>query len=196
MRFELATPTRMLISAEVEEVVAPGTEGYFGVWPGHAPFLTTLGSGEVCYKTGRDEKCLAVSGGFAEVTGERVIILAETAELPEEIDVHGVKLLHLVDGTVEHAGKAYKTVRAELEAYGRGLQDKPEIVALNKVDALTPEQLRDQTARLKRAARKTPLALSAATGAGVRDVVRTLARAIAEGRHPQRPDSPAEAWLP
>ena len=87
MRFELATPTRMLISADVEEVVAPGTEGYFGVWPGHAAFLTTLGSGEVCYKTGRDENCLAVSGGFAEVTGERVIILAETAELPEEIDV-------------------------------------------------------------------------------------------------------------
>ena len=87
MIVELATPTRMLISADVEEVVAPGTEGYFGVWPGHAPFLTTLGSGEVCYKTGRDEKCLAVSGGFAEVTGERVIILAETAELPDEIDV-------------------------------------------------------------------------------------------------------------
>ena len=86
MRFELATPTRMLISADVEEVVAPGTEGYFGVLPGHAAFLTTLGSGEVCYRTGRDEKCLAVSGGFAEVTGERVIILAETAELPEEID--------------------------------------------------------------------------------------------------------------
>jgi F-type H+-transporting ATPase subunit epsilon len=87
MLFELATPARMLISADVEEVVAPGTEGYFGVWPGHAPFLTTLGSGEVCYKMGRDEKCLAVSGGFAEVTGERVIILAESAELPEEIDV-------------------------------------------------------------------------------------------------------------
>jgi F-type H+-transporting ATPase subunit epsilon len=86
MRFELATPTRMLISAEVEEVVAPGTEGYFGVLPGHAPFLTTLGSGEVCYRTGHQETCLAVSGGFAEVTGDRVMILAETAELPEEID--------------------------------------------------------------------------------------------------------------
>jgi F-type H+-transporting ATPase subunit epsilon len=86
MRFELATPTRMLISTEVEEVVAPGSEGYFGVLPGHAPFLTTLGSGEVCYRTGVRETCLAVSGGFAEVTGERVIILAETAELPEEID--------------------------------------------------------------------------------------------------------------
>lgn len=86
MLLELATPMRMLISTDVEEVVAPGTEGYFGVLPGHAPFLTTLGSGEVCYRQGRDERCLAVSGGFAEVTGERVIILAETAELPEEID--------------------------------------------------------------------------------------------------------------
>src|SRR5262245_3646823 len=86
MRFELATPTRLLVSAEVDEVVAPGSEGYFGVLPGHAAFLTTLGSGEVSYRAGRDEKSLAVSGGFAEVTGERVIILAETAELPEEID--------------------------------------------------------------------------------------------------------------
>jgi F-type H+-transporting ATPase subunit epsilon len=87
MRFELATPTRMLVSTEADEVVAPGTEGYFGVWPGHAPFLTTLGSGEVCYRAGGQERCLAVSGGFAEVSGDRVIILAETAELPEEIDL-------------------------------------------------------------------------------------------------------------
>jgi len=86
VRFELATPTRLLVSSEVEEVVAPGTEGYFGVLPGHAAFLTTLGSGEVSYRMGRDEGWVAVSGGFAEVTGERVIILAESAELPEEID--------------------------------------------------------------------------------------------------------------
>ena len=63
-------------------------------------------------------------------------------------------LLHLVDGTGEHAGEAYKTVRAELDAYGEGLADKPEIVALNKADALTPEQLKQQVARLKRAAKK------------------------------------------
>src|SRR6187401_1872515 len=73
-------------------------------------------------------------------------------------------LLHLVDGTCEHAGKAYKTVRAELDAYGEGLADKPEIVALNKADALTPEQLKQQLARLKRAAKMTPLVISAATG--------------------------------
>jgi F-type H+-transporting ATPase subunit epsilon len=86
MRFELATPTRPLVSAEVDEVVAPGSEGYFGVLPGHAPFLTTLGIGEVTYRSGRDENIVAVSGGFAEVSGDRVIILAEAAELPEEID--------------------------------------------------------------------------------------------------------------
>jgi F-type H+-transporting ATPase subunit epsilon len=86
MRFELATPARLLVSIEVEEVVAPGTEGYFGVLPGHAALLTTLGSGEVSYRMGREEGWVAVSGGFAEVTGERVIILAESAELPEEID--------------------------------------------------------------------------------------------------------------
>src|SRR5499433_3715505 len=63
-------------------------------------------------------------------------------------------LLHLVDGTGEDAGEAYRLVRAELLAYGHGLADKREIVALNKADALTPEQLKQQTARLKRAARK------------------------------------------
>src|SRR6202166_1377860 len=76
-------------------------------------------------------------------------------------------LLHLVDGTCEHAGKAYKTVRAELAAYGHGLVDKAEIVALNKADAMTPEQLKDQKARLKRAAKATPLVISAVTRQGV-----------------------------
>src|SRR5207302_3282771 len=66
-------------------------------------------------------------------------------------------LLHLVDGTGEHAGKNYKTVRHELEAYGHGLTDKPEIVALSKAVALSPEQLKEQVARLKRAAKKTTL---------------------------------------
>jgi F-type H+-transporting ATPase subunit epsilon len=87
MRFELAAPTRLLVSAEVDEVVLPGTEGYFGIWPGHAPLLATLKPGELMYRQGRDERYVAVLGGFAEVTGDRVIVLAERAELPEEIDV-------------------------------------------------------------------------------------------------------------
>jgi F-type H+-transporting ATPase subunit epsilon len=86
MVFELATPTRMLVTADVDEVVAPGVEGYFGVLPGHAAFLTTLAPGEVTYRSGQTEHRVAVTGGFAEVRAERVIILAENAERPEEID--------------------------------------------------------------------------------------------------------------
>jgi GTPase len=87
-------------------------------------------------------------------------------------------LLHLVDGTCEHAGKAYKTVREELVAYGHDLADKPEIVALNKADALTPEQLREQKARLKRAAKATPLVISGVTGEGVPEALRALVKVI------------------
>jgi GTPase len=83
-------------------------------------------------------------------------------------------LLHLIDGTCEHAGKAYKTVRNELVAYGHGLADKREIVALNKADALTPEQLKQQKARLRRAAKAAPLAMSAVTRQGVPEALRAL----------------------
>ncbi|HUG37131.1 MAG TPA: F0F1 ATP synthase subunit epsilon [Candidatus Limnocylindrales bacterium] len=87
MLLEIATPARLIVSTEVDEVVAPGTEGYFGVLPGHAAFLTTLGAGEVMYRKGTQEHRLVVMGGFAEVRDDRVIILAERAELPEEIDI-------------------------------------------------------------------------------------------------------------
>ena len=69
--------------------------------------------------------------------------------------------------TCEHAGKAYKTVRTELEAYEGHLADKIEIVALNKIDAVTPDELKKQKDRLKRAAKKTPLLMSGVTGEGV-----------------------------
>src|SRR5258707_13336337 len=89
-------------------------------------------------------------------------------------------LLHLVDGTCEQAGKAYKTVRRELEAYQGHLADKVEIVALNKIDAVTPDELKKQRDRLKRAAKKTPLLISGATGAGVKDALRALVEVIGE----------------
>src|SRR3954447_16772387 len=105
-------------------------------------------------------------------------------------------LLHLVDGTGEHAGEAYKTVRAELEAYGQGLADKPEIVALNKADALTPDALKQQLARLKRAAKKTPLVMSAVTGEGVREALRALLKVV-DGARETAGDQPQEAaWQP
>jgi F-type H+-transporting ATPase subunit epsilon len=83
---EVATPARLLVSEEVEEVVAPGIEGYFGVLPGHAAFLTTLGAGELMYRQNGRQQYLAVSGGFAEVRNDKVIVLADAAERPEEID--------------------------------------------------------------------------------------------------------------
>jgi GTPase len=104
-------------------------------------------------------------------------------------------LLHLVDATSEHAGRAYKTVRAELEAYGQGLAEKQEIVALSKADALDETALKQQAARLKRAAKREPLILSSATGRGVTEALRALAADIpVSGRHEAvEPAAPARA---
>jgi len=86
LTLEVATPTRLAVSDQVDEVVVPGIEGYFGVLPGHAAFLTTLGIGELVYRKGREEFHLAVAGGFCEVRNDKVIVLADIAERPEEID--------------------------------------------------------------------------------------------------------------
>ena len=89
-------------------------------------------------------------------------------------------LLHLVDATSEHAGKAYKTVRTELEAYAGQLAEKIEIVALNKIDAVRPGRVEEARDRLKRAAKKTPLLMSGASGEGVKQVLRALVEVIGE----------------
>jgi F-type H+-transporting ATPase subunit epsilon len=86
LTLELATPTRMVVADTVDEVVVPGSEGYFGVLPGHAPLLATLGIGELTYRIGRDERHVAIAGGFAEVRNDKVIVLADAAELPQDID--------------------------------------------------------------------------------------------------------------
>jgi GTP-binding protein len=107
-------------------------------------------------------------------------------------------LLHLVDGTGGHAGEAYKTVRAELDAYGEGLTDKPEIVALTKIDAMTPEDIKQQAARLKRAAKRTPLLLSAQSRQGVTEALRALLKVIDEtgGSSMVRKRDDERAWQP
>jgi len=86
LTLEVATPSRAVISEQVDEVVVPGIEGYFGVLPGHAALLTTLGIGELTYRVGRDERHAALAGGFCEVRNDKVIVLADTAELPGDID--------------------------------------------------------------------------------------------------------------
>ena len=85
LTLELATPMRLVVTAEVDEVVIPGSLGYFGVLPGHAPLLATLGIGEVTYRVGREEHHVAISGGFAEVRNDKVIILADVAESPSDM---------------------------------------------------------------------------------------------------------------
>ncbi len=91
-------------------------------------------------------------------------------------------LLHLIDGTDGDAGSAYKTISAELSAYGHGLADKPEIVALNKADALGAGEIKQQAARLKRAVKGSPLIISAVSGQGVPEVLRALMAVIENAR--------------
>jgi len=84
IKLELVTPARLLVSEEVDEVIAPGYEGEFGVLPDHTPFLVILSIGVLRYRKSNQEWKIAVGGGFAEVTSDRVVILADVAEKAEE----------------------------------------------------------------------------------------------------------------
>jgi F-type H+-transporting ATPase subunit epsilon len=84
---EIVTPERSLVNEQVDEVQLPGSEGYFGVLPGHTPMLATLQVGELWYRVGSEKRYLAIAFGFVEVLPERVTVLATIAERPEEIDV-------------------------------------------------------------------------------------------------------------
>jgi GTP-binding protein len=91
-------------------------------------------------------------------------------------------LLHLIDGTAEDMAEAYRTIRAELDAYGHGLTAKPEIVGLNKSDAILAEELPEKAAALQPAAEAPVMTLSGATGAGVTEVLRALKAHVLEAR--------------
>ena len=91
-------------------------------------------------------------------------------------------LLHLVDGTQADPGKAYRTIRHELEGYGHGLVEKPEIVALNKADAMTAQARASRIKALERACGQKVLVISGATGDGVAEALRALADTIAAHR--------------
>jgi F-type H+-transporting ATPase subunit epsilon len=83
----IVSAERSLVSEQVDEAQIPGADGYFGVLPGHTPLLALLGAGELWYRRGRDSRYLSLAFGFAEVQGDRVTILADTAEHAHEIDV-------------------------------------------------------------------------------------------------------------
>ena len=87
MKLEIVTAERVVYSEDVSALVAPGEMGELGVLPSHAPLLTTLAPGEIRVRKDGDETYMAVSGGFMEVIGDKVTILADTAEQADEIDV-------------------------------------------------------------------------------------------------------------
>ncbi|MEO5323829.1 GTPase ObgE [Mesorhizobium sp. CC13] len=105
-------------------------------------------------------------------------------------------LLHLVSAQEENPGKAYKVVRGELEAYGHGLAEKTEIVALSQVDTLDPDTRKKKVASLKRAAGRAPILLSAVTREGVEETLRALMSVVEEARQASGDVAPADArWM-
>ncbi|NOY46488.1 MAG: F0F1 ATP synthase subunit epsilon [Deltaproteobacteria bacterium] len=118
-RLEVVTPQRLLVSDEVDEITAPGIEGEFGVLPGHTPFLTALGVGELMYRIGGEEHFLALRHGFAEVQHEKVTVLAEEAEFPSEIDLSRAEA-EKAEAEAElqrlsHESREYAEAQAKLE---------------------------------------------------------------------------------
>ena len=86
LSLEIVTPERLVLTDDVDMVIAPASEGYVGILPHHAPLLTTLGPGELRIKKGGVETSLAIFGGFMDVRPDRVIVLTEAAENADEID--------------------------------------------------------------------------------------------------------------
>ena len=108
-------------------------------------------------------------------------------------------LLHLVDGTQEDPGEAYRVIRGELAAYGNGLDEKREVVALSKVDALDPETREARAAELEKASGQKPVLLSSASGENVERTLRMIQRAIDGDREEEAnmvPHLPSEPWRP
>jgi len=87
LKLEIVSPDKMVLSEEVDEVVATGSLGQFGVLPGHLAFLTTLDVGELAYRKGNSTYYAFVNSGYAEVSSDKVTILAESAEKAEYIDL-------------------------------------------------------------------------------------------------------------
>jgi F-type H+-transporting ATPase subunit epsilon len=87
IELQIVRPDRLLVHEQVDEVEIPGSEGYFGVLPGHTPMLAALAIGEMWYRKGQEKTYLALAFGFAEVLPDRVTILARIAEIGQEIDI-------------------------------------------------------------------------------------------------------------
>src|SRR4030043_1105533 len=91
LKFEVVTPYGLILSEDVDEVTCSGSEGEFGVLPGHVPFFTTLKIGMLSYKKGNTTKYVFVNWGYAEVGPYKVLVIADSAEKSEDIDVERAK---------------------------------------------------------------------------------------------------------
>ncbi len=87
LQLEIVTPERLAYSGVVDSVVCPGIEGELGILPHHAPLLTTLGFGELRIRSGGQEEAFAIAGGFLQVRPDKVVVMAETADMASEIDI-------------------------------------------------------------------------------------------------------------
>jgi F-type H+-transporting ATPase subunit epsilon len=87
IHLQIVSADRSLVNEQVDEVEIPGSDGYFGVLPGHTPLLAVLGMGELWYRQGQEKHYLSIAFGFAEVQPDRVTILAQIAEKADEIDI-------------------------------------------------------------------------------------------------------------
>jgi len=104
---EIVTPEKIVVSQEVDSVVAPGTDGEFGVLPGHIHFLTGIVPGELRYNTGAGKESMAVTTGFAEVSNDKVSILVDAAEKISEIDAERAR--QAMERARERLGKDRRT---------------------------------------------------------------------------------------
>ncbi len=91
IQLDVVTPERQVIAQEVEEVLLPGSEGYFGVLPRHVSMVSALKPGMLKYRAGGEEVVYAIGGGYAEVTPDKIIVLADTAERADDIDLEAAR---------------------------------------------------------------------------------------------------------
>jgi F-type H+-transporting ATPase subunit epsilon len=109
IHLSVVTPERKLLEETVDEVVLPGSEGYLGVLPGHAPLLTALKVGELTYKVGGRNLSCFIAWGFAEVLPDRVSVLADIGERPEDVDLERARAAR------ERAEKRLRTATADID---------------------------------------------------------------------------------
>ena len=122
MKLEIVTPYSKVVDTEVDEVTATGKLGEFGVLPGHAPFLTALKIGELCYKNNGNAISMALNWGYFEIRDDKIIVLVETAERSDEIDVERARTaLGKAEETLKKLDPEDKQFRIQEAALERAL---------------------------------------------------------------------------